>query len=208
MTNPQFLKKKLIGCPHCDLLIKKNSVQEGYNICCPRCGSVLIKSCANSINRTLALSITGLLLFYPACFLPVLTLEIFGQSGHCTMIKGVLQMFSSGFWWMSFLVLFCSVIVPFTALLLLMIITFLVKIGQYSPTLRKTLKLYQMLHEWAMLDVYLIGILIAFIKMNDFGDISTGPGLLCFIGLLFMVIMASITFDSNLIWNRIEVLGK
>jgi paraquat-inducible protein A len=208
MANPQSGKKKLIGCPNCDLLINKNSVQEGYNICCPRCKYVLRRSCRNSINRTLALSITGLLFFFPACLMPLLTLNSFGLTANCTMVRGVFQMFSNGYWWMSFLVLFSSVLVPFITLFLLATITFLVKTGHYSATLRKVLKLYQTLHEWVMLDVYIIGILIAYLKMDNFGDLHTGPGLLFFTGLLIMAIMASITFDINLIWNRFEVFDK
>ncbi|MBU1171756.1 MAG: paraquat-inducible protein A [Proteobacteria bacterium] len=158
----------------------------------------------DSINRTLALSISGLILFIPACFLPLLELNIYGHTGSCTMIKGVLQMMKSGYWWMSCLVLFCSILVPFFIQMLLFGLSLALKLGAWPSLLVRPLKLYQSLTEWAMLDVYMLGILIALIKMEDYGDIFPGPGLYCFIGLLVLATLSILSFDAGLAWSLIE----
>lgn len=197
-------QETLVGCPYCDLLIKHRASNQGFDACCPRCGALLIKASTDSLNRTLALSISGIIIFFPACFLPLLELNIFGYTGSCTMIKGVLQMIKTGYWWMSGLVLFCSILAPIFIQFLLFIITCSLILGLRPAILVQALKLYQTLTEWAMLDVYMLGILIAFIKMKDFGDLFSGPGLYCFIGLLGMTTLSMLSFDKGLAWTLLE----
>lgn len=199
-----FGQEDLIGCPDCDLLIRKKNPKKGYNMACPRCGSILVKSRHNSIDRTLALSLSGLFLFFPACFLPLLNFNVLGYSGRCTMIKAAVQMFASGYWWMGFLVLFCSILVPLLVLSILFMISFSVKLGRYPLMTGKALKAYHHLSEWTMLDVYMLGILISLIKMKDYGEIYNGLGLYSFIGLLIMVILTMLSFDSRHVWDQLE----
>ncbi|MFA6011895.1 MAG: paraquat-inducible protein A [Desulfobacteraceae bacterium] len=199
-----FGQEDLIGCPDCDLLVKKSHLKKGYNLACPRCGALLLKSRHNSIDRTLALSLSGLLLFFPACFLPLLNFKVLGYSGKCTMVKAAVQMFASGYWWMGFLVLFCSILVPFIVLCILFFISFSAKMGRYPAIIVKTLKAYHHLAEWTMLDVYMLGILISLIKMKDYGEIYNGLGLYSFIGLLAMVILTMLSFDSHHVWEQLE----
>ena len=206
IQNPINVKQDryLVGCPYCDLLIQAKPLRKGYNLFCPRCDAVLLKSSKDSINRTLALSISGIILFFPACFLPLLKLNILGYSGYCTMLKGVVQMYRNGYWWMTFLVLFCSVLVPFVTLFLLFGISLSAKMEKFPPILKNALKLHHALSKWTMLDVYMIGILIAYIKMKDYGDILAGIGLYCFAGLLCVATLTMLSFDSHLIWNMFE----
>lgn len=197
----------LAGCPDCDLLVRKKKPERGCNITCPRCGAVLLKYNNESANLTLALSLSGLFLFIPACLLPLLKFSVLGFTGKCTMVKASVAMFTGGYWWMGFLVMFCSIIVPFIILSILFIISFFMKIGRRPCFLGKTIKAYQYLTEWTMLDVYMIGLLVALIKLKDFGDVFSGPGLYSFVGLLLTMILATLTFDSQHVWLWLDKKG-
>lgn len=196
----------LIGCPDCDLLITYQPSQDSCDARCPRCNAILVKSCHNSATKTLAFSLSGLFLFMPACFLPLLELNIFGYAGNCTMVKGVTQMIRDGYFCMSLLVLFCSIIVPLCIQLLLCYISLVITLNlkQRPKSLRLSLILYQHLSEWSMLDVYMLGILIALIKMKDFGYIVSGPGLYCFVGVLVLATLSMLSFDPGMAWNALE----
>lgn len=194
--------KEVAGCPDCGSLV--NITVPGSRLCCPRCGATLHEIKKDSINRTLAFSLSGLLLFIPASFLPILQLNIMGLTGDCSLARGVSQLFINGFWGLSFLVLFCSILMPAAVFLLLSGIAASVKLDYYPPFLRVALKAYQALKEWAMLDVYMLGVLIAFIKMDDLGEISTDIGLYCFFGILLFAIISTLAFDPRLVWNKIE----
>ena len=96
-------------CHECDLIVDIPVLKEGNSVSCPRCGGHLIKHHRNRILPSLMLSLSGLLLFFPANFLPVMTLSILGNDGENTMVKGVIQLTQDGYLWMAFLVFACSV---------------------------------------------------------------------------------------------------
>ncbi len=64
----------LAACPGCDLLYREVSLAQGKKVHCPRCGTTLRVVVQDSVDKTLALSLTGLLLFIPAMTLPIMTL--------------------------------------------------------------------------------------------------------------------------------------
>ena len=155
------------------------------------------------MERTLALSLTGLLLFIPANILPIMTFELLGQSNTNTMINGIYQMTLGGYWWMSALVCFCSILAPLLKLLMLAFISAGSLLSWSKRGVARALKTYQALDEWGMFDVYMLGILISFIKMKDMGSLIPGPGLVAFILLLLVATACSSVFDKQLIWARL-----
>lgn len=194
----------LIGCPDCDLLISYQPNHNHYDARCPRCQALLVKAGDNSFKRTRALSFSGICLFVPACFLPLMKLNMFGYEGTCTMVKGVTQMIKDGYLCMAMLVLFCSILVPLFIQILLLGITLLIRSRRFRKILIPALKIYQRLTEWAMLDVYMLGILIALVKMQDYGDLFSGPGLYCFIGVMLFVTLSMLSFDTARAWDMLE----
>jgi len=193
----------ITACHECDLLLREKNIIRQWKTCCPRCGAVLRISCVNSMERTLALSITGLLLVIPANILPILTLELLGQSNTNTMINGIYQMAMGGYWWMSILVCFCSILAPIIKLLMLSFVSAGSLYGWPPSGIAKALKVYQNLDEWGMFDVYMLGILISFIKMKDMGTLIPGFGLATFVALLLVATVSSTVFDKGLVWARL-----
>ena len=78
MQSNENAKSSLTACPGCDLLIPVPEVPDGHYIACGRCGTTLSKSYINSIDRVIALSFAGLLLYLPAMLLPLMTLSSLG----------------------------------------------------------------------------------------------------------------------------------
>lgn len=196
---------QVIACHDCDLLMHDHRGEPNRKASCPRCGAILHITKINSVDRTLALSLTGLLLFIPANILPLLTLEVLGQANSSTIVNGVLQMFAEGYWWMSVLVAFCSIIAPLCKLLMLFYLSLSLKLKNVTPQYIMSLKLYQWLDEWGMFDVYMLGLLVSFIKLKDLGNLDPGPGLWCFIGLMFIATASSSVFDKHAAWSAVNV---
>ncbi len=193
-----------LACEHCDALLRTRDVGNAQAANCPICHSTIFEHKEDSISRTLVLSLTGLFLYLPANLLPVMTLEILGQKNSNSMVNGVQQLFEQGFWWMAFLVLMCSVIMPLFELSLLFFITLSVRLGWRTRALVTALKCEHISSEWCMLEVYMLGILVAYIKMSDLGEIIIGPAMLLFILLLITTIVALWAFDRHAVWQFLE----
>lgn len=190
-------------CHECDALLRMPAVAPGQKVVCPRCGCTLYKCRRDPVNRGLALSLTALILFIPANFLPIMTLDMLGLENADTLFKGAMHLFDQGYWWMALLVFFCSMLAPLLEFLLISGICILVKLNHYSALLIAMLKVQSHVNRWGMLEVFMLGILVAYIKMIDMGDIHLGVGLLCFTGLLLATTLNAVLFDTHSIWEKV-----
>ena len=194
----------IVVCPDCDLVLERHALRPNAVASCPRCGSQLYRTKPQMLDLTLAYSLTGLFFFIPANTLPVLTFSILGKFSTNTMLNGVEQLFGAGYWWMSFLVLMCSVVVPLIELLLLAAISIALKTRRFVKAAGKMMLLHSKISEWSLLEVYLLGILIAYIKMIDLGNVIPGVGLLCFVLMLAASVLARQAFDVETGFDILE----
>ncbi|OUS27371.1 hypothetical protein A9Q99_15335 [Gammaproteobacteria bacterium 45_16_T64] len=202
------LEEHWAACHDCDLLLPIHDITENRVARCPRCNAVLYRHKKDSMNRTLAFSIAALLFYIPANTLPILSLDILGNTGRNTMLNGVLQLWQQGSWWMAFLVAACSVAMPLLELGLLAGITGHIQSQRYSHWLPKMIKWQHRTSGWAMLEVYLLGIIVAIVKMSELGDLVLGQALVCFVVLLVFTLCALQSFDRHEAWHRCMVLRQ
>jgi paraquat-inducible protein A len=198
----------LTACHACDLLIEKHHILPGSKAACPRCRTSIYEPKADTVNKTLAVVITGLILFVPAISLPILTMTILGKTSVNTLVEGVIGMYLEGFYLVSFMVLALSIVVPFLKLFLLLIVLLKVKLHFCSKYLPGLFRFFGRLDSWDTVAVYMLAILVAVVKLVDLAKIHAGAGLYCFVGLLLANTLASTMLDKKQVWETIEELCK
>ncbi len=194
------------ACPECDLLLKQVDPLPGDKAHCPRCGCLLQRPHNHSIERTLALSLAGLVLMLPANLLPMLGITLFGNSFDGNLWTGVSALLKEGMWAVAVLVLLSSILLPFINMGLAFLISFHLFVQKTNAYLTQWLRWLQHLHEWAMLEVYALGIIVAYVKLSDMAELRFGLGLYAFIGLLFINAMLANELDYPLFWQQITRL--
>ncbi len=201
---PELDLNQLMACPGCDLLLKKVAPAPGERIYCPRCDEVLHTSKKNTVDNSLALSLTGLLLFPFAIFLPIMTLDTMGLKNTGTIFDGVISTWNSGYFFVALILALTSIIFPLIKLLLLAYISLNLKFSRVPRHLPALLRAYIHLDEWGMLEVFMIGILVTIIKMHHMANIHYDIGFFCFIALMAAALGSSITLDKEEFWVEIE----
>ncbi len=203
-SNPKPIDPKgLTACPECDLLIQKTTPKSGVKGLCPRCKCMLFHTKKDSVERTLILSLAGLILFLPAMVLPIMTLNAMGIERTSNILQGITTLFQDDFHLVAILVLLTTVIVPFLKLLLLFYVSISVrfKVNLGNPAL--AFRSYKRLDEWGMLEVYMLGILVSITKLTDLAQVSYDIGLFCFVFLLIITLFSSVTLDKQQYWSLI-----
>ncbi len=198
-------KEEVLVCPDCDLLLRAKKPRPGEKLYCPRCHCTLDAPVEDSVEKTMALSLTGLLLFPPAIFLPLLTLDILGLESTGSIFASAQAMVKSGFLFTGLAVYVTSIIVPFIKLLLLFVISAQIRFKRCDAGTIFMFKTYRRLDEWGMLEVYMIGILVTIIKLLHMAKIEYDVGFFCFIGLLCATLLSSSFLDENYFWNQIHL---
>jgi paraquat-inducible protein A len=208
LDNPQRTSaldlSDLIACHECDLLMHKTTLSSGEKAQCPRCGYELYAHRQNVVQRGLALTIAALLLYIPANFLPIMQLDLLGQSSRDTVWSSVEALFDTGMHGVAAVVFLCSMGIP---LLKLFCQLFVLLSIQFDTGRSHGLHLYRTYHhlrEWGMLEVYFMSVLVAIVKLADMAALSIGLGLVCFIGLLLVQVWLEIVMPPHQIWHALS----
>ena len=160
-------------------MMSKPTLAHGEKALCPRCGYELYAHRHNVVQRSLALVIAALLLYIPANFLPIMQLNLLGQESHDTVWTGVVGLFDTGMQGVSVIVFLCSMAIPLLKLLcqLAVLLSIRFDVGRSYGLL--LYRIYHHLRDWGMLEVYLIGVLVAIVKLADMAAMYEEIGYPC-----------------------------
>jgi len=193
-------------CDECDLLQRSPPLPPSGSSHCARCGHRLHRHRPNSLDRTLALTLAGLVLFIIANTYPFLSFEMQGQTTQTTLISGVRDLADQGKQLVAAVVLFTSVLAPGLQLLLLLIVLAPLKLGARLPPHYPTLfRWFRTLAPWGMMDVFMIGILVSVVKLSEMATIVPGPSLFAFVVLIFVLAAAQASLDPDIVWERVPL---
>lgn len=202
MNDPSDTPTLLTACPDCDLLIHEHRLRERRRARCPRCRRVVHEHKPDAVRRCLAASSAGLILLPPALLLPLLHFEMLGRHSSTSLLGSTLALGEQRQWWLALLVLLCSVLVPALQLAVMAAASYSQWRQQRPHWLRPLLRWSFRLREWAMLEIYLLALLVALIKLRDDGSALFGLGLYCLGALLFCSIFAASHFDRQQVWRH------
>ena len=197
--------ENLIACHECDLL-HRIPAHEGARCVsrCRRCNAMLHRGVENSIDRTLALTLAGMVLFVVANAFPLLAFKIQGQESQATLISGVIDLYNQGKWEIAILVLLTTIVFPLFQLLLHLYIFLPLKFNRIPFNLAAAFRFAQNLTPWSMMEVFLIGIIVAIVKLVGMAQIIPGLALWSFALLIVALAAAAANMDSQVVWNRVE----
>jgi len=196
--------KQLIACQQCDALYDKPELKQGQRVQCVRCGNTMAERKVDSIERSFYWSLTGLLLLIPAIFLPIMGVTLAGQYHHASLIDCIVVLIDRGFFMIATLVFLFALAVPIVRLFGAFYITYCVKFNKLKPSLLSFFRAFHHLDNWAMLNVFMLGIVVSMYKLVDDTELSVNMGLLAFILLLISSTMTSSSLDQDYIWQKLE----
>jgi paraquat-inducible protein A len=193
----------LTHCHACGLIQRLPPIPAGGRADCARCGSPLHRDRPGDLDPSLALTLAGLVLFVVANTLPFLSLQMQGQTTETTPFTGVAQLYAQGQWPLAAVVGFTSILAPGLQLLLLLAVLVPLRLGQPPPWLPGLFRHIRSLAPWGMMDVFLLGILVAVVKMAEMATIVPGTALFAYVTLIFVLAAAQAALDPSLVWSRI-----
>ena len=191
----------MIACRTCGLIQELEHLPRGHRVECARCGEVLLRNRPFSRERTAAFSLAALFLYVPANIYPVMVMHYLGRETENTVWGGTRALWHDGMWGVALIVFLASILVP---LLKLLGLFYLVTMrGSARQTFRRRLyKFIEKIGPWAMLDVFLLAIMVAVIRFGKFATVIPGPGIVAFTAVVVLTLLASASFEPRLIWEE------
>jgi paraquat-inducible protein A len=170
---------------------------------CVRCGSVITRRTTASFHYTAAFALAALLLYVPANTLPILRLEMYGASSENTAWQGAVRLFEDGDFIIAVIVFLASIFIPLLKLIGLFILVTSTKLHIQRGRMFRTwiYRFIEFIGRWAMLDVFVVAILVSLVKLQGLATVIPGRGLLAFGGVVVFTLLASACFDPQMIWD-------
>ena len=197
--------KDVVACPDCDLL-NRLPEQKLSTLLCPRCGAVLFRHRPNSIERSLALTFASITLFLLSNSFPFLAIKSSGLVQETTLLTGVMELWKQGLYGLSTVVLITCVLVPLVQMAgLLYVLVPLWVMRCRAPFAAAVFRFVMEVAPWGMMEVFMIGILVALVKLGHMATIVPGISVFSF-GWLIVVMAAAISsLDQSLLWEKLDL---
>lgn len=202
--NQPVADPSLIACLHCDLLQRIPELELGASARCPRCNKELWRRREDSLNRTLALTLAAAVLYIVANSVPMLGLTIVGRDASTTVIGGAQHLWDNGQKIVGVLVLFTAVIAPALQIGLMLAIVLGAMRERAPQWVGTLLRHHPTTRIWSMIEVMMVGVLVALVKIADYATVIPGVALFVLWVLVFLLAGMSASFDSREVWEKIQ----
>jgi paraquat-inducible protein A len=157
------------------------------------------------LERTLALTVTGLILFVVANAFPFLGFKLQAQVHETILITGVRELYHQGMWILATVVLLTTIVMPAAQMLGLLYVLVPLKQNRMPWKLREVFRFVQSLRPWAMMEVFMLGILVSIVKLGKMATIVPGIAAFAFMALIFVLAASLAVLDPHAVWEKVKI---
>lgn len=195
---------KYIACHECDLLVRFAHLPEGCKASCPRCGYTLSANHLNAQDRVIAFSLTALVFLALSFMFPFLTFSAQGQDRTTMLLQSITVLVTENFTSLAVLIFITIIVVPALYLLSAIYVYVSLKSSRFFPGTRALMRLIGLLQHWNMADIFLIGILVSFIKIISLADVSLGLSFWSYVFFIVSMTATALHIDRHQAWQWIK----
>ncbi len=193
----------LIVCEQCDAVYQRPRLGRREVAHCLRCDAELDRDTGKRLEQLLPLTIGALILFVLANAFPIVTIELQGLSADTTLIGAVIALTRDGMSEVALLVLATTLLFPLIQLAVLFYLLLPSSRQARPPGFVLLLRMMQAARPWGMIEVFMLGILVALIKLSNMAEVIPGPALWSFGGLTVLLTVV-VSFNPRYIWHICE----
>ncbi len=199
---PGYAADGLIACHACDCAHRIVPVPAGGKALCRRCGSLLYRNLPKSLDHAAALYVAALLLLLLANVFPFVALKYGDRMEQSLLISGGFALEKAGMGEIGLLVLLTSVVFPFLTICGMLYLLLPLRLGIRPRLMTPVWQMVKTLSPWSLIGVFMLGLLVSIVKLQDLAVIIPGVAFYAFIGLLVVSAAATASFDPSVLWPR------
>jgi paraquat-inducible protein A len=207
MTAPAHILLHERECQDCGLFQTVPHLAPGDVACCRRCNATLRHGRRDSMNRALACAVGAMLLFIVALQMPFLDVRAVGRSYQANLFTGPSMLDQRGMWEISVVVIATLVVMPAVQLALVLSVLLGLRFQRPAAILPRLFGLLERIRPWSMIEVFLLGVFVAYTRLKAIAEVDVGPGLVALGGVMLCIIAADVSLDHEEVWDALEAKG-
>jgi paraquat-inducible protein A len=189
-----------IVCEGCDAVYRRKRLRRREVSHCARCGTELDRHAGDQSARVLPLTVASLILFAIANLFPIVEIELRGLTSETTLAGAVIVLGSEGMSVVALLVLATTILFPLLQLCILFYLLVPMARERRPAGFAVLVRILQSLRPWGMIEVFLLGVLVAIVKLSSLAQVVAGPALWAFMGLT-VLLTAVLSFNPRTFWE-------
>jgi paraquat-inducible protein A len=198
---------RLRECPDCGRFQVVPALGAGATARCLRCGAVLRRAHHDPLGRALALHLAALAMLSIAGLMSLMTVSTSGMDLSADLLSGPRGLHQHGLWELALVVLFTTAVAPLLRLASTTYVLVGLRLQRPPRHLRRLFAWLKHLRPWSMVEVYLLGVFVAYVKLVDLVHIEIGPALYALGAVMLTMVAADAILDRQAIWEEMERRG-
>jgi paraquat-inducible protein A len=200
-TSDPRADESLVVCTHCDAVYRKVPLDRCEIAYCDRCGSELYRNADNRYRVLLPIVIACLIVFAICNAYPIVTMEIQGVTAQTTLWQAVTVLSGENMQLVALLVFATTIFFPLFEMTALLYVLVPLAMGRIPPGFGLVLRAMRIGRPWGMIEVFLLGIVAALVKLSTMAEVIPGIALWAF-GVLTILLAVILPFDPKLLWDH------
>ena len=197
-------KARLHECRSCGLLQVVPALTPGVSAHCIRCDTTLHRARRHPLEHSLALTLAAIVLLVVMCVTTLMTVETAGISLSADLLSGPAELVERGMTALALVVVFVTLGAPLGKLLGTLYVLVGLRMTQPPRHLRRVFVLVEQLTPWSMIEVFVFGVLVAYVKLGDLVTITLGTGVYALFALTFIMAWANGALDRQAVWDALD----
>lgn len=190
----------LVVCEHCDAVYQRRALARGQAARCLRCDAVLYRAPWINVQAMLALTITAMLCFAMANSWPIVALGLNGTDNASTLWGAIIDIWRAGAPLIAVLASLTLFFFPLAQIVLFTWVLTFLRFRRQPPGFALVMRAIRMMRPWSMIEVFMLGTLVALVKVSSLFDLEVKPGVVAFAGLTVALTLVT-TFDVRDLWD-------
>lgn len=194
---------EVMACHECGTIHRLPAMSDNTVARCVTCNAKIFVRFVRSVERTLALYLAALVLFVVANAFPILSMSIGGQANASTILDSARALYDEGMWPLAIAVGLAGCLLPLAQILGTLAVLLPLQLGWRAPWMVAGFRWVERLQPWAMMEVYLLGVIVAYVKLQDLAIVHLGVALYAFVGTIILMAAANARFEPHAVWRRL-----
>jgi len=197
-TQPQLRE-----CPGCGLLQTVPAMGPGMSARCVRCPTILRRTSAHRIDHIIALTSAAFILLIIMCSTTLMSVQTSGIKRAADLFSGPEELVRQNMGELAAVIIFVTVVAPLIRLVGILYV--LIRLHERRPPnhLRRVFAWAERLRPWSMLEVFVFGVFVAYVKLGDLVTIGLMTGVYALLALTFVLVWMDSALDREAVWERL-----
>ena len=174
-------------CEECDAVYRERALDPDGVLRCRRCGATLARGHGLPLDGQLALTLGALVVFLIGSLSPIVTLELQGIHSEATLLEATRETWQSGAHLVAVLSLATAFVFPLLVIALRLWVLLPLVLRRPVPLLAPVMRLEHWMLRWSMVEVFMLGVLIAVVRSAGVTHVVLGAGIFAYMALTVLL---------------------